>query len=594
MVPSSKAATGADYSQLPASEAEAVQIARHSDATRLSNALGRYRDDDGADDDDDDDDDDDRHRPEPLIRNGVEGSLAWMRMNSRQKAIVFAVFGLLGGGMLLPFNAIITPTEYFRSSFAHTAFATTFSSWIVVSYNLVSILFGLHATATGGFERSSPRRRIMVSTLVIMLAVFCLLISTMVHLHSDKATIHAAPQAYFFLTIVLGSVLAAATAYLQNAVVALSTAFGAGGRFMGIMLTGQGLVGLGISIVGIVSAWSQSAVQPDSAVLTLRGLSPADETDNEIARAATVFFAMSLGFVTIVLAAFVWLARSDLYAQVMAKQIASIDKVDDDDDAEDGTDVEDGLAQSFHSERSVSHPHYNSVLKSVPGFKHLSPETRSSLLRLASVQSKAAWDCFAVAFIFTVTLSLFPALTSAVQSVYPFAAGAGGSRGPALDLTSPQIFVPFHFLLFNLSDLLGRTLPSALPQTLVRRTRTLVGASLARVMFVPIFLACHVVPSSRRTGPISSDGGSQAPAPRLSGLSALMQSSDAPFFMAMLLLGLTNGFISTCIMISGPSRSSLLNSKGAGEGPLAAALLSFWLCVGLAAGSGLSFWTVPQ
>ncbi|EPQ26262.1 uncharacterized protein PFL1_06197 [Pseudozyma flocculosa PF-1] len=615
-----KSASAQGYAPLATTESHDFDCpdARH---TGSGQAFRRPYTDSRGDGDGDSEDDDalapyhlDRHgdspSPQPLIKNGVHGSLAWHRMRPRQKAAVFAVFGLLGGGMLLPFNAIITPAEYFRSSFASTQYATTFSSWIVVSYNVVSILFGLHATATGGFERSSPRRRIIASSLAIMLALVCFIISTMVNLYSDAATVHTNPTAYFYLVIALGSLLSAATAYMQNAVVALSTAFGAGGRFMGIMLTGQGLVGLGISLVGIVSAWSQSSAEDRSLSPPLLDspigpLNPAEQEANEIARAATVFFTMSLAFMAVVVAAFVWLGRSELYAQVMAKEVASIQRVDTDppSDALDSADLaEHGMTQSFHSERSVSHPHYASMLKSFPGFHRLSAETRSSLLRLAAVQSKAAWDCFAVAFIFTVTLSLFPALTSAVQSVYSPTSIEGGGGRPhrhvALDLTSPQIFVPFHFFLYNLSDLAGRTLPSVAPQTLLRKTRALVGASLARVVFVPVFLACHVVSGSRRTGPISSDeggrGGGGDAAPPLGPLQSLMQSSDAPFFIAMLLFGLTNGFVSTCIMISGPSRSSLRNSKGSSEAPLAAALLSFWLCVGLAVGSGLSFWTVPQ
>ena len=546
-----------------------------------------------------DDNDSDTDSPaEPLIKTGVEGSLAWQRMSPADKTITYATFGLLGMGVLLPFNSLITPTEYFRSSFAATQFATTFSSWIVVSYNVISILFGLHATATGGFERSSPRRRIITSSLVIIFAVFCLAISTTFHNPVQGAQVHTSPTAYFYFILFLGFLLSAGTAYLQNAVVSLSTAFGGGGKFMGAMLSGQGIVGVGISIVGIVSAWSQTGAEDPKQPQT------SEQTAGEIARAATFFFTMSVLLMAFVLLVFVRLARSELYAQVMAKQVASIAKVDDDDDGsdQDDHDVEHAatrsMAQSWHSERSISHPHYRSILKRVPGFKSLSHETRQSLLRLASVQSKVAWDCFAVAFIFTITLSVFPALTSAVQSVYTTNGGDklghGGRQGSPvhvpIDLTSPQLFVPFHFLLFNASDLIGRTLPSLTPRALIRKGRVLVFLTLARTVFVPLFLACNVVSSSKRTGPISSGSSGEEGA---HGLAALMQSSDAPFFGLMLLFGLTNGLVSTCIMISGPTRRSLINAKGASEGPLAATLLSFWLCMGLAAGSALSFWTVP-
>ncbi|SJX60562.1 related to Inhibitor-sensitive equilibrative nucleoside transporter 1 [Sporisorium reilianum f. sp. reilianum] len=529
---------------------------------------------------------------EPLIKTGVEGAPAWNHMSSQQRTLVYVTFGLLGMGVLLPFNSLITPAEYFRSSFARTPYANTFSSWITVSYNVISILVGIHATATGGFERSSPRRRITLSSTAIILSVFCFALSTRIgestsrtgH-HDDAPPSAAHSNTYFYFTLLLGGLLSSACAYLQNSVVSLSTAFGGGGTFMGSMLAGQGVVGVGISIFGFASAWSQQAVRDDPASAVDEA---AQETSRSIAHAATLFFGMNTILMMVVLAAFLWLTNTPLYAQVMAKQIATIDKIQDEhDDNDDDDDLEDGvgsrehpMVQSWHSIRSISHPAYTSVLQKVPGFYRLSPATRESLLRIALVQSKVKWDCAAVAFVFVVTLSIFPALTSAVQSVY-----TGTSRSSSLDLTSPQLFVPFHFFLFNLSDLLGRTLPSVVPASLIRRARALVSLSLLRALFVPLFMACNVVSTSQRTGPIGA-------AAAEGWLARLVQSSDAPFFALMLLLGFSNGLVSTCIMISGPSRSKLVNSKGASEGPLAATLLSFWLCVGLAVGSGLSFLTV--
>ncbi|SOV08173.1 related to Inhibitor-sensitive equilibrative nucleoside transporter 1 [Ustilago sp. UG-2017a] len=535
---------------------------------------------------------------ELLIKTGVESAPAWNQMASRQRTLVYVTFGLLGMGVLLPFNSLITPAEYFRSSFAHTPYANTFSSWITVSYNVISILVGIHATATGGFERCSPRRRITLSCVLIIVSVFCFALSTRFgdftnrsEHHDDGSTVKPS-NTYFYFTLFVGGLLSSACAYLQNSVVSLSTAFGAGGSFMGSMLAGQGAVGVGISIFGFASAWSQqSGAEPD------QGASAMDETAQgsvqSIARAATLFFGMNTLLMMGVLAAFLWLVNTPLYTQVMAKQIATIDKIED--ERNDDDDVEDRLAasdahmtQSWHSIRSISHPAYSSWLKKVPGFYRLSPTTRESLLRISLVQSKVKWDCAAVAFVFVVTLSNFPALTSSVQSVYTGATKSGSSP---VDLTSPQLFVPFHFFLFNLSDLLGRTLPSVVPAALIRKAKALFSLSLLRSLFVPLFMACNVVSTSQRTGPVSRASNGGQPDGWLAGL---MQSNDAPFFGLMLLLGFSNGLVSTCIMISGPSRSKLVNSKGASEGPLAATLLSFWLCVGLAIGSGLSFLTVKS
>lgn len=519
---------------------------------------------------------------EPTIKTGVEAAPAWDQMSRNRRVAVYLTFGLLGMGVLLPFNSLITPAEYFRSSFASTPYANTFSSWIVVSYNVISILVGIHATATGGFERSSPRRRIILSSLAIVLAVVLFAISTTI-----GSSTRSPSKTYFYVTVLLGAVLSSACAYLQNSVVSLSTAFGGGGAFMGSMLAGQGVVGVGISVFGLLSAWSQQDHhKPRSDFVPLS----ADETAHSIARAATLFFGMNAFLMAFILFAFVWLSNTRLYSQIMAKQVATIDKLEDTDtveeDAEDSR--EQPMEQSWHSVRSVTHPGYQSALKSLPGFHRLHPASRESLLRIALVQSKVKWDCFAVAFVFVVTLSLFPALTSAVQSVYTGSSYKGSS---SVDLTSPQLFVPFHFLLFNVSDLLGRTLPSITSAFFLRKAAALVSLSLLRAIFIPLFTACNVVSTSQRTGPISQTI-DQPEAHAHGWLASVLQSSDAPFFGLTLLLGFSNGLVSTCIMIAGPTRSKLINRKGASEGPLAATLLSFWLCVGLAIGSGLSFLTV--
>ncbi|SNX81846.1 related to Inhibitor-sensitive equilibrative nucleoside transporter 1 [Melanopsichium pennsylvanicum] len=535
---------------------------------------------------------------EPLIKTGVEGAPAWQHMSARQRTMVYVTFGLLGLGVLLPFNSLITPAEYFRSTFARTPYANTFSSCITVSYNLISILVGIHATATGGFERSSPRRRITLSATVITASVFLLALSTRIGHntlrsgHHDDGPALTPSNSYFYFTLLVGGLLSSACAYLQNSVVSLSTAFGAGGTFMGSMLAGQGIAGFGISIFGFASAWSQQ-VGPASGVPPAVA-EAAPETARGIARAATLFFGMNTMLMMTVLGAFLWLANTPLYSQVMAKQVIVIDKIQDERDGPSGLqddDVEDRaehhMTQSWHSIRSVSHPSYSSWLKKVPGFYSLSPTTRESLLRISLVQSKVKWDCAAVAFVFVITLSLFPALTSSVQSVYT---GSSTSGSSSIDLTSPQLFVPFHFFLFNFSDLIGRMLPSLVPAALIRKARALFTLSLLRSLFVPLFMACNVVSTSQRTGPIDRI----IPATSDGWLASLLHASDAPFFILMLLLGLSNGLVSTCIMISGPSRTKLVNSKGATEGPLAATLLSFWLCVGLAIGSGLSFLTVKS
>lgn len=45
-------------------------------------------------------------------------------------------------------NALITPSEYYRSVLATTPYARSFSSWIILVYNVATISVGAIATAT--------------------------------------------------------------------------------------------------------------------------------------------------------------------------------------------------------------------------------------------------------------------------------------------------------------------------------------------------------------------------------------------------------------------------------------------------------------
>ncbi|OMJ09732.1 Equilibrative nucleoside transporter 1, partial [Smittium culicis] len=66
-----------------------------------------------------------------------------------------------------------------------------------------------------------------------------------------------------------------------------------------------------------------------------------------------------------------------------------------------------------------------------------------------------------------------------------------------------------------------------------------------------------------------------------SGLLNFSSSSDIWFLFAILLLGITGGFIASCVMIVGP-RTSV-------NPPLAGSILGFFILLGLAVGSVLSF-----
>ncbi|XP_032345797.1 equilibrative nucleoside transporter 2 isoform X5 [Camelus ferus] len=149
----------------------------------------------------------------------------------------------------------------------------------------------------------------------------------------------------------------------------------------------------------------------------------------------------------------------------------------------------------------------------------------------------------------SVTLSVFPAITAMVTSS-----------------TSPgkwsQFFNPICcFLLFNIMDCLGRSLTSYFlwPDEDSRLLPLLV---CLRILFVPLFMLCHVPERSRLP---------------------ILFPQDAYFITFMLLFAVSNGYLVSLTMCLAP-RQVLPHER-----EVAGTLMTFFLALGLSCGASLSF-----
>lgn len=365
---------------------------------------------------------------------------------------------------------------------------------------------------------------------------------------------------YFAVLMLFAFTIAASTAYLQNAVVSLCSIFG--GRSMGLMLTGQGLVGLVISVVQLLAAYrnsshaaARSAAASASATAASSSRPHADlpSEKEEASTTATVFFAFSTTFLAVAVASFVWLARLRVYRTTVQRYEASKKQVE-------------GQMQYQTLSPEEDHSRLASVTRSI-----IPAKSRHQALQMLAVQRKVQTLSICIFSVFAVTLSSFPAITARVSSTTQSTSGGW---------TSPLLFVAWHFVFFNASDLLGRSLPAISPNWILRSTKLIVVTVFVRLLFIPAFIACNirpaVEPSSSSQGATSSD---QPPA--LPGV-----LPDWVFFGLITLFGLSNGLTATSIMVGGPSSPLLQNDS---ERAMAGAVLSFWLTVGLAAGSISSF-----
>ncbi|KAI1291397.1 hypothetical protein EDD11_008970 [Mortierella claussenii] len=168
-----------------------------------------------------------------------------------------------------------------------------------------------------------------------------------------------------------------------------------------------------------------------------------------------------------------------------------------------------------------------------------------------------------IALVFGLTLSLFPSLTAQVES---------NDSTPGRSRVFGDLFVPLHFLMYNLGDWTGKALPSfALftPNTQHPTRKQQVRyffAALTRFVFIPIFLTANL--------PIDQD----------KRLLPLLIRNDFVWFLLVFLFALSNGYIGSIIMMVGPA-CVLGGEKKARAG----VKLGFWLTTGLAMGSMASF-----
>ncbi|XP_021742359.1 equilibrative nucleotide transporter 1-like [Chenopodium quinoa] len=158
------------------------------------------------------------------------------------------------------------------------------------------------------------------------------------------------------------------------------------------------------------------------------------------------------------------------------------------------------------------------------------------------IMGRIKWHGIGIIVIYVVTLSIFPGfITEDVHSTLL------GDWYPILLITA-----------YNVFDLVGKAITSFY---LLENANAAIGACFARLLFYPLFLGCLHGPQFFRT--------------------------EIPVTVLTCLLGLTNGYLTSVLMILAPKTVQLQHSETAGT------LVVLFLIVGLASGSIVSwFWVI--
>ncbi|KAL9258131.1 Equilibrative nucleotide transporter 1-like protein [Drosera capensis] len=161
---------------------------------------------------------------------------------------------------------------------------------------------------------------------------------------------------------------------------------------------------------------------------------------------------------------------------------------------------------------------------------------------LWKVVGRIKWFGFGIALIYVVTLSIFPGyITEDVHSA---------------------ILKDWYAIIlitgYNVFDLVGKSLTAVY---LLENEKVAIGASVARLLFYPLFLGCLHGPKFFRT--------------------------EIPVTILTCLLGLTNGYFTSVLMILAPKTVQLQHAETAGV------VIVLFLVVGLAIGSIVAwFWVI--
>lgn len=449
--------------------------------------------------------------------------------------LVGIIFFILGLGTLLPWNFFMTASLYFqeRLNMNNTVWSNGtamvrreyyFNNWMTLLSQLPLLLFTLLNSFL--YQRISEMMRV-AGSLVFILLLF-LLTAVLVKVDMD-------PDRFFSFTMATIWFINSFGAVLQGSL------FGLVGllpqKYSAIFMSGQGLAGTFAAVAMLLSTASEA----------------------ELGTAALGYFITPCVGTLVTLFSYLLLPRLE-FAQFYLGRSGKYEAETTDELLKESRPVENGKLNG-HTNGSVPNSSPSKAdgpseleLQSSPdktkqAFLTLEPEEQKKDKASVLEVFKKIWVmAFCVTFVFTVTLSVFPAVTADVKTRF------GGKW--------VRYFISVCcFLIFNINDWIGRTVTTVV-QWPGRDSRLFPVLVVCRVVFVPLLMLCNVLPRSHLP---------------------VYFHHDAAFAVIMALFSLTSGYFVCLSMSYAPQMVEPKDAETAG------ALMTFFLALGLSIGAALSF-----
>ncbi|KAI5082626.1 hypothetical protein GOP47_0002369 [Adiantum capillus-veneris] len=410
--------------------------------------------------------------------------------------LAYWIFFLLGAGYLVPWNAFITAIDYFELLYPSGHIDYLFS----IVYMIPSVVCILLMTFFGHRIPAALR----VNTGLVLFIAMLVLVPVMGAFFIDNAK---GTQATYVITIFAAALNGVSDALVQGSIV------GSAGelppRYMQAVISGTAASGVLISVLRLISR----AVMP--------------QTQSGIEASAYLYFIVSTVIMVLCIVCYNLVGKLPVlqyYEKLKKSPLESIyllgpgglsDQVDNQPKAQvlTGSETMENVYDTLNAKKSVSYVH---------------------------VWKKVKWLALALAFIYVVTISIYPGhITEDLHSSY-------FGDWYAVILT----------LAYNLFDFIGKFLPGS-SKFMIQSKSFAIGGSLARALFYLLFYLCLHGPS--------------------------FFQSDSVVIISTCLLGFTNGYLTTVLMIIGPKSVPIEEAEVTGI------LMVMFLILGLASGSILEW-----
>ncbi|XP_026071529.1 equilibrative nucleoside transporter 2 isoform X1 [Carassius auratus] len=462
-------------------------------------------------------------------------------MNPREDApadrgfFVGIIFFILGLGTLLPWNFFMTASMYFNnrlntSEWSNGTITTRkeyyFDNWMTLLSQLPLLLF----TFLNSFLYDWISEKVRIAGSLVFILILFVLTAVLVKISMEEDRFFSVTMATVWFINSFGAVLQ-------------GSLFGLVGllpqRYSAIFMSGQGLGGTFAALAMIFAIASEA--DSESAALGYF-ITPC------VGTLVTLFSYMLLPKLEF--------ARFYLDRKSKSYELETSSRLLPTGDSVPPGDVEGCEKTSDLSVGSVANGNPNKGDSSVieeegvrQAFIPLQSENKSTQKSSILEVFKKIWlMAFCVTFVFTVTLSVFPAVIVDVKTVY------GGKW--------ERYFIPiFCFLLFNVMDFTGRTVTILLKWP-SKDSRLFPLLVVCRVVFVPLLMMCNV--QERHYMPV-------------------LFSNDIVFATIMLFFSVSSGYFVCLSMTYAPQLVEPKDAETAG------ALMTFFLALGLSLGAALSF-----